>query len=175
MQKKIYIFRGSPASGKGTITDEFIKQVPGKVALLELDKFRWGFHFKNRKITDITEDDHQLAYNNFLSVLENYLNNGDYTIVIEGLFSWDTLGAHGNMQDLLKLANKYDYQSIPILLHASKDILWERNKKRDYSVPKEEFDELYSYVMKETSDQEIKIDVGRYSVSETVSELKKYI
>ena len=70
MQKTIYIFRGSPASGKGTITNEFIKQIPGKVALLELDKFRWGFHLKNRKIVDITEDEHQLAYKNFYQSLK---------------------------------------------------------------------------------------------------------
>ncbi len=92
MQKKIYIFRGSPASGKGTITEEFIKQLDGKIAFLELDNFRWGFHLKNRVVADIGQKEHLLAYKNFLSVLEYYLSDGSYTLVIEGLFSWRVAG-----------------------------------------------------------------------------------
>ena len=175
MQKKIFIFRGSPASGKGTVTKEFIKELPGKITFLELDNFRWGFHLKNRNVSDISHEEHELAYVNFLAILENYLRNGNYTIVVEGLFSWSTPGPHGNMQDLLKLCTKHNYQSIPILLYADKKILWRRNQKRDYVVPKDEFDELYNYVMYEISDDELRIDVGANDISDTIEILKKYI
>lgn len=171
--KKIYVFRGSPASGKGTVTEAFVKKLEGKVAFLELDKFRWEFHLLNRSISDITEDEHQLAYDNYLSVLENYLKDGSYTIVTEGLFSWGTSGAHGNMKDILSLVDRYEYDAKPVLLYADFEKLWERNLAREYSVPEDEFRELYDYAMKETSDTETKINVGIKSVEESVSELLK--
>lgn len=172
--KKIFIFRGSPSSGKGTITEPFMKTLSGRLAYLELDKFRWGFHLKNRTVPDITEDEHQLAYENYLSVLENYLKNGTYTIVTEGLFSWDTPGPHGNMQDILKLCEQYECKAYPILLYAEKQVLWERNVKRPYAVPEEEFNTLYDFVMQKRSDKEIAINVGELSVEETVLLLSKF-
>ncbi|MCA9350938.1 hypothetical protein KC874_04585 [Candidatus Saccharibacteria bacterium] len=175
MQKKIYIFRGSPASGKGTITEEFIKQLDGKIAFLELDNFRWGFHLKNRVVADIGQKEHLLAYKNFLSVLENYLSDGSYTLVIEGLFSWRVAGPHGNMQDIISLATKYNYNYYPILLYADFETLWNRNLQRDYSVPIDEFKQLYSYVMDAQSEEEIKINVDDKSVQESVDILSQYI
>lgn len=174
MQKKIYIFRGSPASGKGTITEEFIKQLDGKIAFLELDNFRWGFHLKNRVVADIGQKEHLLAYKNFLSVLENYLSDGSYTLVIEGLFSWRVAGPHGNMQDIISLATKYNYNYYPILLYADFETLWNRNLQRDYSVPIDEFKQLYSYVMDAQSEEEIKINVDDKTVQESVDILSQY-
>jgi len=171
--KDIYIFRGSPSSGKGTITEAFLKTLKGKVVYIELDTFRWGFHLQNRTVPDVTIDEHTLAYQNYLSVLENYLKNGTYTIVTEGLFSWNKPGPHGNMQDILTLCTKYDYTPHPILLSADKELLWERNTEREYSVPRQEFDELYDFVMHEKSDTETVIDVGKSTVNETVSTLSK--
>lgn len=173
--KKIFIFRGSPSSGKGTITKEFMKQVPGRVAYLEEDKFRWGFHLMNRSVSDISEEEHELAYKNYLSVLENYLSNGTYTIVTEGLFSWSQKGPHGCMQDILQLCKKYDFATYPVLLYGDYATLWERNNKREYAVPEEEFKMLYDYVMNEQSDDEIKIDVGIRPVEITVAELVTYL
>ncbi|MFP4022545.1 MAG: AAA family ATPase [Candidatus Paceibacterota bacterium] len=170
--KKIYIFRGPPSSGKGTITEVFLKTLDGKVAYIELDVFRWGFHLKNRAVPDVTIDEHELAYQNYLSVLENYLKNGSYTIVTEGLFSWSTPSPHGNMQDILTMCKKYGYSAHPILLFADKELLWERNTKREYFVPRQEFDELYDFVMQEKSDTETVIDVGNSSVEETVAKLR---
>jgi predicted kinase len=171
----IYIFRGSPASGKGTITAEFLKQLPGKVVFLELDKFRWGFHLVNREVGDVSEVEHQLAYKNYLSVLENYLKSGQYTIVTEGLFSWDKPSPHGNMQDVLLLAKKYDFKSFPILLFADLETLWMRNLAREYSVPEGEFSELYSHVMDKQDKSEIVVDVTKNTVMESIKELTKLL
>jgi predicted kinase len=167
--KKIYIFRGSPASGKGTITAALMSKLEGKVAYIELDKFRWGFHLVNRTVSQVSNEEHALAYRNYLSVLENYLTDGNYTIVTEGLFSWNKPGPHGNMQDILTLCKKHEYEAVPILLHADYDVLWDRNLKRKYSVPKEEFDDLYNTVMGERSESEYKISVGENTVSESVN------
>ncbi len=168
---KVYIFRGSPSSGKGTITKSFIARLTGKVAYIELDKFRWGFHLLNRSIPEISNEEHQLAYQNYLSVLENYLSDGTYTIVTEGLFSWETPGPHGNMKEVIGLCEKHNQTYHPVLLFADKAVLWERNTKREYSVPREEFDELYDYVMKKRSDDEIAYNVGELTVDETTQKL----
>lgn len=173
--KKIYIFRGSPASGKGTITEQFTKLLKCPVAFLELDKFRWGFHLVNREIPEITDEEHSLAYKNYLSVLENYLQNGMHTIVTEGLFSWNTNGPHGNMQDIINLSKKYNYKYYPILLYADYDILWKRNQERKYSVPEDEFKMLYDYVMKDQSGDEIKVNVGENTIEQSVEQLKEYL
>jgi predicted kinase len=173
--KKIFILRGSPSSGKGTVAKEFMKRISGKVTYLEEDTFRWGFHLVNRAVSHISDDEHLLAYKNYLSVLENYLENGTYTIVTEGLFSWNTPGPHGCMQDILKLCQKYNFETHPILLYGDYETLWERNCKREYSVPEEEFKMLYSYVNGEQSPEEIKIGVGVNNVESSVEILASYL
>ena len=152
-----------------------MKKIPGKVVYLEEDKFRWGFHLINRTVPDVSDDEHFLAYKNYLSVLENYLENGTYTIVTEGLFSWSTEGPHGCMQDILKLSEQYSFETYPILLYGDYEILWERNNKREYSVPEEEFKMLYSYVADEQSPTEIKIDVGVNNIESSVTILTNYL
>jgi len=175
MSKQIFIFRGAPASGKGTITKEFIPKVPGKVAYLELDMFRWNIHLCDREISEVTKSEHRLGYKNYLSVLENYLDDGGYTIVTEGLFAWNDDGPHGSISDILTLSDRYNVKAHPILLYADYEVLWRRNQQREYSVPKNEFDELHEYVMNEQSEEEIKLDVGKLSVKESVHKLAKHL
>jgi tRNA uridine 5-carbamoylmethylation protein Kti12 len=167
----VYIFRGAPSSGKNTIANAFIQKLSGKVAYIELDKFRWEFHWLNRNVSEITDTEHILAYQNYISVLENYLRDGSYTIVTQGSFSWSVPGPNGNIQDILCLCKKYNQKHYPILLHAKKEVLWERNVQREYAVPREEFEELYHFVMQERSDVEIAIDVGENSVENVVQKL----
>jgi predicted kinase len=176
MNKRIaYIFRGAPASGKGTLTKEFMKRLPGKIAYLELDALRWGFHLINRDIHEIEDEEHQLSYQNFLSLLENYCRNGKYTIVVEGLFSWDVPSPHGNIQDILSLLDHYQYEAKLLYLQADYDTLWERNTKRDYQVPKEEFDSLHNHVTQKIGDSEIIIDVQNNTIEECLEILEKHI
>lgn len=173
--KQIYIFRGSPASGKSSLAKEFSKLIPGKVAFLELDTFRWEFHLVNRDITEIAVSEHQLAYTNYLSVLENYLADGRYTVVTEGLFSWNTESPHGNLHDVIALCNKYSRTYQSIVLSASSDTLWHRNSERQYSVPREEFEELYNHVTHEVSDTEFLLDVESNSVSSSIQILSELL
>jgi tRNA uridine 5-carbamoylmethylation protein Kti12 len=172
---KAYVFRGAPASGKGTITKELIKLIPSKVAYLELDEFRWGFHLNNRKIEDITEDEHKLAYDNFLSVLENYCKNGNYNLVIEGLFSWKEHGVNGNMDDIVGILEKYNFDYTTFFLKADLNTLWERNSNRKHIVPADEFRGLYDYVGVFEVGKETLVDVNKNSLNETLAFLKKYL
>lgn len=173
--KIAYIFRGSPASGKGTLTKEFMKKIPGKVAFLELDNFRWGFHWINREVHEVTEKEHLLAYHNFLALLENYCRDGSYAIVIEGPFAWDTDSPHGNMQDILSLLEHYSFRTRLFYLKADYEILWKRNKKRDYVVPEKEFKKLYNLASQKIGESETVVDVGQNSVDKTLEVLAEYI
>lgn len=170
--KKAYIFRGAPASGKGTITKLFMQNLPGKVALLELDTFRWEFHSHIRKIQDITDEEHRFAYENFLLMLERYCQNGQYTLVIEGLFSWDTDSPHGNMQDILKILHTYKFTCFPFVLSAGEESLWKRNEEREYVVPRKEFDALYHNVMHKIGEEERVIDVTNHTPEETLKAIQ---
>src|SRR5437899_8589984 len=158
--KKAYIFRGPSSSGKTTITKSFLKQFPQKVVFLELDNFRFGFHVENRKALDVEEEEHFFAYKNFLLMLESYCQNGKYNIVIEGVTTWDTENAYGTMKDVLLLLKKYNYDYTLFLLMGDKETLWQRNTKRDYVVPRNDFDDLYDAVMSKVGEEEIRVDVS---------------
>ncbi|MCA9385390.1 zeta toxin family protein [Candidatus Dojkabacteria bacterium] len=173
--KNIFILRGAPASGKGTISQQLLDTVNGKAAYIELDMFRWGIHLQNRQVEDVSVVEHLLAYKNYLSVLENYLENGSYTIVTEGTFSWSKDGEHGVAKNIIELSNNYDYNVCSVLLYADFEILWKRNLERDYSVPENEFRDLYEYVMSEESEDDIKINVGELSPHQTVEKILNYL
>jgi hypothetical protein len=170
--KKAFVFRGSPASGKGTITEKFIHLLPDKVALLDLDTFRWHFHLTNRKVSEVSEDEHVLAYQNFLLILESYCINGGYDLVIEGLFAWDFPSPHGNMKDITSLLNQYGFDYKLFLLTGDMETLWKRNMERKYIVPREEFEMLYHNVMDKTGKEEIIINVGNMTLEDTLENIK---
>lgn len=173
MKSKVYIFRGAPASGKGTIAPEFAKLLPQPVALIEQDKFRWGFHLVGRSIGDIEPKEHRFAYENTVSLYERYLEDKTYTIVIEGLFTWDDVHSNeGNAKQLLNIANQHGFEATSIVLTADKEELVKRNSKRPYSVPNEEFEALYNGVYQKIDTSEIVIDTTGESVTETLAKLK---
>jgi len=173
--KKAYIFRGSSSSGKTTITKKFLKQLPQKVVFLELDNFRYGFHVENRKALDVAEEEHFFAYKNFLLMLESYCQNGTYDLVIEGVTTWDTENPYGNMQDVLPLLKKYNYDYTLFLLMADRETLWQRNTKRNYVVSREDFDRLYDAVMNKVGGEEIKVDVSKMTLDETIAYIHSQI
>lgn len=172
MQKIVYIFRGSPASGKTSLTKQLAKMLPKPVALLEQDYFRWGIHNFIKPKSKILHSEHKIADNNFMTILKEYLKNEAHTIIIDGPFTWDTeeLG-YVNSKKINKVANDYGYKCINILLRADKNILVKRNAKRKYSVPKKVFDEMYQIVYKKIDNKELVIDSTKLSKKETLDTL----
>ncbi len=174
--KSVYIFRGAPATGKGTLVPEFCKLLPKPVALIEQDAFRWGFHLVGRQVSEVSDGEHLFAYNNMTLVYEQYLQNGDYTIVLEGLFTWDdTSSSLGNAKQLLDIAYTHGFDTKSIVLRADKEELLKRNDERQYSVPADEFDMLYDNIYRIVDSSEIVIDSTGQAVDETLSALRQLI
>jgi predicted kinase len=174
MHPKVYIFRGAPASGKGTVTPEFAKQLPKPVALIEQDKLRWGLHLIGRDIKDVTEEEHHFAFQNTLLLYEEYLKKGKYTIVVEGLFTWDDLSAsQGNCKQLIDLAQKYNMAWKSIVLKADKQELQRRNSSRPYAVPLDEFETLHNSIYAKIDPTEITIDSTGKTTEETINDIKR--
>lgn len=141
------------------------------MATLELDSFRWSYHLKPRSVLDITDDEHHLAFSNFLSVLENYCVNGTYTLILEGGFAWAKASPHGNMEDIIKCLRRYEYHPVLVRLEAPLEVLWQRNLKRNYVVPRLEFEQLYATVMESSGLEERRIDVSNLSEEETLMQI----
>jgi len=176
MKKKAILLRGAPASGKSTLSHQLVKCFEEKAALIDLDTFRWHFHLTNRSIHDITPEEHAFAYQNLLTLLENYAKNGSYHLVVEGLFSWNESSQHGNVGQIVELFKAYSFEANLFLLSAPKKTLWERNVKREYTVPQEEFDTLYEEVMSSTNpEKEVVINQEGIEIQAALAIIKTHI
>ena len=176
VNKRVVIVRGGPASGKGTLATKLAELLPKPVALLEQDQFRWGFHKIGRDIAEVSSDEHRFAHQNLLKLFEEYLNNGSYQIILEGLFTWnDSSSPQGSIQQIVELANRYDYEVRCILLKASKEELIQRNSQREYSVPPAEFDELFNAVYKTVGESEVVVDTSHKSIDESLEDLRQTV
>jgi len=174
--KSVYIFRGAPATGKGTVVPEFCKLLPGPVAHIDQDVFRWNFHLIGRTVADVSEAEHALAYQNMLLVYEQYLRSSSYEVVVEGLFTWDdTSSSQGSAKHLAALAEQYGCSVKSIVLTADKQQMLERNARRGYSVPAAEFELLYSGVYQTVDSSEIVVDSTDQTPRETLAVLKRFI
>lgn len=173
-KRPIYIFRGSPASGKGTLVPEFCKVLPSPVALIEQDTFRWGFHLIGRQVPDVRDDEHAFAHKNTLMLYEQYVKEGSYAVVVEGLFTWDNeASSQGAVTKFMAIAKKYDRACKSIVLQADKEELLRRNAARPYSVPRGEFEALYANIYQKIDSSEIVIDSTGRDVRQTLQDLQR--
>lgn len=176
MKPVVYIFRGAPATGKGTIVPEFCKLLPKPVALISQDDLRWGFHLIGRTVSDISDDEHYFANRNTEMLYKQYLKDGKYTIVIEGLFTWDDeSSSQGSAKNLSQIARESGFNVKNILLKADKDVLLTRNANREYSVPLDEFNVLYDNIYGKVDVCETIIDSTNQSPEATLAALKSVI
>ena len=176
MKPPIYIFRGSPASGKGTLVPEFCKLLDSPVALIEQDTFRWGFHLIGRNVPDVQDEEHMFAHKNTLMLYEQYAKNDQYTVVIEGLFTWDNAASsQGAAAELMAIAKKYDRPYKSIVLTADKEELLRRNATRPYSVPNDEFETLYKNIYQKIDASEIVIDSSGKDTQQTLQDLQRVV
>lgn len=176
MEPTVYIFRGAPATGKGTVIPKFCELLPRPVAFISQDVLRWGFHLIGRKVSEVTDNEHVLANKNTELLYEQYLADGHYTIVIEGLYTWnDEVSSQGSAKKLVELAKGYGFNVKSIVLKADKEVLLSRNKARDYVVPLDEFNMLYSKVYDTIDASEIVINSTGQTADETLASLKLII
>jgi predicted kinase len=176
MKSIVYIFRGAPATGKGTVIPEFCKLLPKPVAFISQDVLRWDFHLIGRKVSEVADDEHVLANKNTEVLYEQYLKDGRYTIVIEGLYTWDDeASSQGSAKRLAELARNYGFNVRNIVLRADKKELLARNAARKYAVPLDEFNMLYNNVYATIDDSEMVIDTTGQTPAETINSLKSVI
>jgi predicted kinase len=168
----VYIFRGAPASGKGTLVPRFCEILPKPIALIEQDQFRWGLHLIGRSIPEVTDEEHRLAHRNAVLIYEQYLKSGSYTIVFEGLLTYDNPeSSQGSVRELADLAERYGFAFQSVVLTAEKSELFKRNAQRQYSVPAEEFEQLYSDVYDTIGADELVIDTTGLGEQESIDKL----
>jgi predicted kinase len=177
MKPHVYIFRGAPASGKGTIAAEFAKLLPKPVALIEQDKLRWGIHLIGRSVQDVKSEEHRMAFENTLFLYERYLKSGKYSIVVEGLFTWNNEGSdQGSAVKFLELAKENGFEATSIVLRADKATLHNRNlQRKSYTTPEDEFNMLYDGVYATIDDSELVVDSTNDSSEETINKLRQLI
>jgi hypothetical protein len=174
--KYAYVFRGAPGAGKTTVVSKIAKGLKGKVVYLQQDMFRWDFHVIGREFKDVADEEHRLAYHNMLHMLESYCRYGEYTIVVDGIFTWnDQYSSQGTVIDILSILGRYGYLTQCFVLLADKDTMWKRNKVRTHPVLREEFDHLYLTINGALGPYEIVVDNTDDPIKETVKEIQKVI
>ena len=141
MTPKIILIRGPPATGKTTLSKNLAKQIDGKVAVLSLDEFKWIMtaHVPRHKI------DFQIAFDNYLFSLENYLKGG-YTVICEDAWVQKLEDKSTDINSVLELAKKYDAKISQILLKGSFDTVKHINTLRPMVIPEDELKEMYDKV-----------------------------
>jgi len=169
MRKTVYIFRGAPASGKTTLSRSLARKLPKPVATLEQDYFRWGIHNFSKPKSKVLHGEHILADRNLISIFRGYLKDGNYTIILDGPFTWDTdeLG-YINSRKLIDIANSYGYKCINIILKADAKELIKRNAKRKYAVPIKVFNEMYDVLYKKIDKSEIIFDTTNKTKTQSI-------
>jgi predicted kinase len=173
MTHKVYIFRGSPLSGKSTIAPLFSGLLPKPVACIRHDMLRWDVHKMDRHFTEVSSEEHRFAFENLVMLFEQYLKQNKYNIVIEGLFTWDDhTSDQGNVSSLIALAKRYKTDCTSIVLKADKDKLLARNKERAQQVPMDEFNTLYNNIYKTIDPSEIIVDTTTDNSMDTLLHLK---
>jgi len=176
MKYKVYIFRGSPLSGKSTLASAFSSLLPKPVAGIRHDMLRWDIHRLDRHFTEVTPDEHRFAFENLVVLFEQYLKKGTYYIVIEGLFTWNNSESdQGDVKTLIELAERYNVSCKSIVLKADKEKLLERNAARPQQVPNDEFNTLYDSIYGIIDPSEIVIDTTTADVDKTLSHLRTEI
>ena len=168
MTPKIILIRGPPATGKTTLSKNLAKQIDGKVAVLSLDEFKWIMtaHVPRHKI------DFQIAFDNYLFSLENYLKGG-YTVICEDAWVQKLEDKSTDINSVLELAKKYDVKINQILLKGSFDTVKHINTLRPMVIPEDELKIMYDKVYSVTRDDEIIIEIDGKTPDDVLGEATK--
>ena len=169
----VYLFRGSPLTGKTTLAPAFARLLPKPVAGIRHDMLRWDIPQMDRHFTAVPLQEHRFAFENLRVLFEQYLKHGAYKIVIEGLFTWDDPESdQGDVKTLIELAERYGASCKSIVLKATRAQLLTRNAKRSQQVPIDELDTLHRNVYRTIDTSELVVDTTVMSVDETLALLQ---
>jgi predicted kinase len=171
VKSHLYLFRGAPASGKTTMAHEFGRSLGVPVALLIQDTWRWGIHTIGREGGHIGKHEHRLADENMFLLLKQYLKNGNYIVIVEGSFTWDTEElSHINGKIMAELAQEYGYEFSSIVLKSSLNSLLRRNASntRMTKVPTDAVKKMSETVYRKIDPQEHVVDSTGKTVKQTL-------
>lgn len=135
--KKLIIMSGPPASGKSTL----IKELGLEHNTLCPDTLKLmfsGTEIMNDGNIGIYQRDNYKVFKELFNILENRMQYGLITVID---------ACHTTERDIEKyrvLATKYNYEVVLVNFKVEKDELLKRNKNREFSVPEEVIERMYS-------------------------------
>ena len=170
MKPKLIIIRGSPASGKSTLTRNLAKNINGKIALLIVDEFRWVMTAHENR----DEKDYAISFDNFLYALENYLKLG-YTIIVEDTWIRKHKDNATSIKKVVDLGKEYNAEIHQILLKGSWSTVKHINTLRPMVIPQKELKDLYEQVYSKNIKDEVVIDIDNKKPNQILKETIKII
>jgi predicted kinase len=104
-------------------------------------------------------------------LLDQYLKNGSYVVIVEGSFTWDIDElSHVNGKIMTDLAKKYGYDFTSIVLRPTMETLLRRNasNKRITKVPVEAVRKMSNTVYRKIDPREYVVDSTGKTVKQTL-------
>lgn len=154
MASRLIIIRGPPASGKSSLARSLAEKIKGKAALLTVDDFRWIMTVHK----DRDSSDYEIAFDNFLYALENYLKN-EYTVVAEDCWVRKHKDKSTSISRVLEKAKRHNTNVHRILLKAEWQTVKSSNAKRPMVLPTGELREIYDKVYSKNFREETAINI----------------
>lgn len=141
--------------------------------MLIQDTFRWEIHRGSRPVESVAADEHHFAFGNLLKLISSYGENGEYDLLIDGVFTWnDTRSVQGNVGQIVDTLEPYKFDCSSVVLTAAKGILQDRNRARSYTVPPAEFDALYEGAYATVDASEFIVDTTHLTEAESMAQLR---
>jgi uncharacterized protein YraI len=109
-----------------------------------------------------------------MQTLESYLEYGKYTIIVEGSFGWNqTSFTKISAKNITTLSKQYEYHPISIVLKSKNQA--ERNLRRQYVVPDNEFKVICNEVYSCCDKSEYILDSSEQTITQTLDSLTQLI
>jgi cytidylate kinase len=165
---KVVIIRGYCGTGKSSVAKNIAKK--NNFAFLEYDVFLWNMNTAKKP----SKFEYEITFQNFLSVLKNYLKTGK-NIIIEGPLVPRTGEDPFNLKKIISIIKKVNYKCQIIQLTANENVCVKRMKKRNYIVPKWERDMFKRKHDESIQKNEIIIDNSNLTIRQTINKIEKLL
>jgi len=144
MKSKLIILRGCPGAGKSPLARELARSLKGKIAKLTLDEFQWEMTAHKKR----TKRDFEISFNNYLTLVENYLKN-KYNVIAEDVWvqHYGYPDKSTDVNKVIKLGKKYHAKIYLFLLRSEFATIKKKNPTHRAMEEKELrdiYDKIYS-------------------------------